>query len=276
MNSRNRSLLSSFLFTLVIAGATIYFLALKKQLDDRSKPAFEPIHVLKLTWTTNKRSFVFERTPDRSAWHPPIDSDRIDSKLRDLAILPLLAMVPNADDETPVIFIKLKMLDSGEWSGLYQNNKFFWVGGPRQGLGTVLSSAQAEIFKEGRFAFDPLIWNWCLSPIKKIIFEKGVDVVELSRKSEFWEVANVSNQSQIVKNKWVDDWVSLSCPSHLRAWVDLEYEDFGNEDGNFEVEYENGPGLQASIRTPNFKLTDDKAAISPELIENLIKILNLF
>lgn len=275
MNPRNRSLLLSLFFTLLIAGVTIYLLVLKKESSLQDADLFTPSAVTSIQWTVGTKNWSFERPSGSAAWSPEVLPERVDQKLSLLSRLSLSKMAPPKEIEVAAIRILLKFNDASEWQGLYYDDKFFWLSGPHEGKGTVLSATQSEIFREGRYAFDPLVLSWCTSPITRILFEYEDEAVEIQRSGSQWEMTDLNNQSKSLDAAMFEEWLKAACEAPVQAWVDLEHEAFGIDDGTLEVEYTDGTRSEFSVRSPTFLISEEQAAVSPELFRLLNELFEM-
>jgi hypothetical protein len=272
MSPRNRSLIISTFLTFLIAGAVIYFVALKNTKTPISETLFQPEDVLQIDWQAENK-FSFVRTNSTDKWSPDIDPTRIDTKLMAVSTMQLQKMAPAEDEINSNVTLTLLMKNGEKWQGIYQNENFIWVAGPHSGFGTNLSTAQSDVFKEGRYAFEPLSWSFCTSPIRKLTYEHDEEVVEIIKTSAGWELANLNGDAKITDSTTIEAWVQKACDVGAQSWLDLNIEAFGLDDGSFEVEYTSGTIKEFPMRSPVFQLGEDKAIISIELFQELEELL---
>jgi hypothetical protein len=269
MNPRNRSLFFSFFITALIAGVFIYIYGVNDQIRPMSSPIFPPNTVISITWKYNNVVFVFKRTPESSLWAPDIEQSRVNKKISLLSNLSVKPIVPADFDLEGGLTVTLQFQDGNHWTGVFSQDYFIWTTGLLENSGSELSESGIEMFNEGRFAFEPLRWDWCSDSLRKITYELNEEAIELQKTSDEWEVTNLNGDAKIVESNWVNSWIEKSCQVEVQAWIDLELEAFGLDEGSFEIVRSDGASLIYSARSPQLQISEEKAIISPLLFQNL-------
>ncbi|MCB0351380.1 MAG: hypothetical protein KDD38_09370 [Bdellovibrionales bacterium] len=202
-------------------------------------------------------------------WSPEVEPIRIQKKINLLANLTVQAINPSDFDLENGLTVTISFQDDNSWTGVFSQDYFIWTTGPLENSGAELSESELEMFNEGRFAFEPLRWDWCSDTLRKITYELNEEAIELQKTGDEWEVTNLSGDAKIVESNWVDGWIEKSCQVEVQAWIDLELEPFGLDEGSFEIVRSNGTSLEYPVRAPQLQVTEEKAIVSPLLFQNL-------
>lgn len=269
MGSRNRSLFYSFFITALIAGTIIYLYGVKPPpSSNEDGESFSKEDVIQLSWSFKETSFIHSKDQTSGLWTPNIEPERIISKLSLLSKLKLQSISLADFDIENGLEVKIKFKNGTEWSGVYFKEHFIWQNGELTGQGAILSQDETEHFHEGRFAFEPLSWSWCSDQIRKITLDINEEAIELSQVGDSWEITSLSGDEKMVESAWVESWIEKSCQVQIKAWVDLELEPFGLDEGRLEIERADGIPNQYPIRDSAIQISESKALLAPELLQN--------
>ena len=270
MQSRNRSLLFSFFFTLLVAFAVVYTVS-KMNLSTKTPvpSSLTPENIKKFRWLVGEISYEFEQMSP-GAWSSTMPQDRINTKIQFLSNLKTSNAVTEAPPDTSeLVTVELDLSDGTKWRGNYYEDVFFWTEGPLANTGIELSSEEIVHFQEGRYAFDSLSWSLCNEPIKGLYYELNEEGLELVKKGTSWSLTSLDGNSRKLKSSQVDGWLKQLCSAKIVAWLDLDNEPFGLDDGTLTLTYVSGKKIEYQISGSSLQIKDNLAALSPELVEHL-------
>ncbi|MGE0764291.1 MAG: hypothetical protein AB7N80_13500 [Bdellovibrionales bacterium] len=213
---------------------------------------FAPNTVSKIHWTVGDKTWEFYR-PDRNhPWLPGVPSARVQRKLLAISALNLKKMKPPV---SPQVFVRLEFgKPEDHWDGGYRDGRFVWITGKLAGLGADLTDGQKEVFLEGRFAFDPLQWSWCMTRPEQILFELDSYQWNLTLKQKHWQL-KILEQEVPIDGAWVEKWLGRACQVELRAFRDLAIESLPSSNGLLRINFHNG--MQTTWRFYDSWLTLD-------------------
>lgn len=264
---KSQALLWVLLALLLFISLTILWLARGNKRDYVSQQlVFHPDAVTQLDWGVGRKVWKFARENRNRSWEPAMEPHRIQRKLLVLATLPLKKMVVPSH---PEIEIRVEFAEKNYWTGVYKNSRFVWTSGNFAGLGADLSETTAEVFLEGRYAFEPLKWSWCDAHPNEMQFRQDDVRWTLSLQKSRWILANADQSPAPIDGSAIERWLGAHCEVNLRAYRDLKMEGLGRRDGALKIVFQNGRKSELHFHENWLEISREKAGLSEDFLPAL-------